>query len=275
MGRTMAVSTSTGDAARALDVLIAAARAAGASALGHFRHGATTSAQVFWKDGGSPVTVADHEADAYLRDRLGRAFPEAGWLSEETADDARRLDRRHVLVVDPIDGTRAFMRGDERWAVCAALVEDGRPIAGVVHLPARGETFAAARGAGATLEGAPIRVSRHATLKGARASGPKPLIEGFNAAGAGLVTMEREPSLAYRIVSVAVGRLDIAFASARSHDWDLAAADLILQEAGGALTDLEGVRPLYNRPETRHSELAAAPIALSQTLLSAARRARR
>jgi myo-inositol-1(or 4)-monophosphatase len=207
--------------------------------------------------------------------RLGRAFPEAGWLSEETADDARRLDRRHVLVVDPIDGTRAFIRGDARWAVCAALVEDGRPIAGVVHLPARGETFAAARGAGATLDGAPIRVSRHATLTGARASGPKPLIEGFNAAGAGLVTMEREPSLAYRIVSVAVGRLDIAFASARSHDWDLAAADLILQEAGGALTDLEGIRPLYNRPETRHPELAAAPIALSETLLSAARRARR
>lgn len=268
-------ATSAADAARALDVLVAAAREAGAMALAHFRHGANTSAQVFWKEGGSPVTVADHEADAYLRDRIGHAFPEAGWLSEETADDSSRLKRRLVAVVDPIDGTRAFMRGDPRWAVCVALVEDGRPLAGVVHLPALAQTFAAARGGGARLDGAEIGVSTRAALAGARVSGPKPLIEAFNAAGAGLVAAEREPSLAYRIVSVAQGRLDCAFASARSHDWDLAAADAILQEAGGALTDLEGVRPLYNRPETRHSELAAAPIVLSATLLSLARRARR
>jgi len=271
----MAELTSGGDAARALDVLVAAAQAAGATALTHFRLGGPTSARVFWKEGGSPVTVADHEADAYLRERLLHAFPQAGWLSEETADDPARLTRRQVLVVDPIDGTRAFMRGDARWAVCAALVEDGRPIAGVVHLPARRETFAAARLGGARLNGAPIRVSDRRELAGARVSGPTPMVEAIRRAAPGVEAVERDPSLAVRIVSVAQGRLDGAFASARSHDWDLAAADLILQEAGGALTDLEGVRPLYNRPETRHSELAAAPIALSETLLAAARGARR
>ena len=261
--------------ARALDALTDAARAAGEIALAYFRAGAQTSASVFWKEGGSPVTVADKATDVFLRERLTAAFPEAGWLSEESADDRARLTRRTVLIVDPIDGTRAFMRGDARWAVCAALVVEGRPVAGVVHLPARRETFAAARGMGARLNGAPIAVSATTSLEGARVSGPTPLVDALKRAAPGVMVAERDPSLATRIVSVANGRLDATFASSRAHDWDLAAADVILQEAGGALTDLEGVRPLYNRPETRHPELAAAPIALQNAIISAARGARR
>lgn len=271
----MSQLTPSGEVARALDILIAAVRDAGALALGHFRPGDKTSAQVFWKEGGSPVTVADHEADAYLRARLSRVFPDAGWLSEETVDEPERLERRRVVVVDPIDGTRAFMRGDARWCVCAALVEDGRPVAGVVHMPALRKTFAAARGLGAIRDGAPIRVSERRAVAGARLSGPAPLLDAFTMAGAPIEIVERDPSLAYRIVSVADGRLDAAFASARSHDWDLAAADVILQEAGGALTDLNGRELLYNRPETRHPELAAAPIALSESLRSTLRSTRR
>jgi myo-inositol-1(or 4)-monophosphatase len=129
----------------ALAPLLDAVRAAGEIALAAFRPGAPTTARVSWKEGNSPVTEADHAVDALLRARLSAAFPDAGWLSEETADDPVRLTRRRTLIVDPIDGTRGFMTGDDRFCVCAALAEEGRPVAGVVHAPARGETFAAAQ----------------------------------------------------------------------------------------------------------------------------------
>ena len=138
-----------------------------------FRWGEKTSAQVHTKHGGSPVTAADLAVDRYLRERLRAAFPDAGWLSEETADDLSRLDKASLLVVDPIDGTRAFLAGDPRWTVSIALVLDGRPIAGVVHAPALGETYAAALGCGARLDGAPIHASAQAGAARARwSAGP-------------------------------------------------------------------------------------------------------
>ncbi|MBK9083459.1 MAG: 3'(2'),5'-bisphosphate nucleotidase CysQ [Rhizobiales bacterium] len=263
------------EGAAALPALLAAAREAGELILRAFRPGAQAATTVRWKHGNSPVTEADEAADALLRARLTAAFPEAGWLSEETADDPARLDRRSVLVVDPIDGTRAFMTGDSRFAVCAALVVAGAPVAGVVHLPARAGTFSASLGAGARLNGAPARVAPATRLAGARLGGPKPMIEALARAGAEVVQQARIPSLAYRIVSVASGALDAALASRDSHDWDLAAADAILHEAGGSLTGLEGARPVYNRPDTRHAELVAAPLALRDALLDAARAALR
>ncbi len=122
------------------------------------------------------MTEADLAADAFLKRRLGEAFPEAGWLSEETADDAARLDRRALIVVDPIDGTRAFVAGDPRWTVSAALIVDGRPIAGVVHAPALEQTYAAARGAGARLNGKPIATAAPSDGPGYTVAGPKPLL---------------------------------------------------------------------------------------------------
>ena len=218
----------------ARDCLAAAAREAGALALGFFRLGAATSAEVQSKSGGSPVTEADLAADALLKRRLREAFPEAGWLSEETADDAERLKRRALLVIDPIDGTRAFVAGDPRWAVSAALVVDGRPVAGVVHAPALEETYAAARGAGATFNGAPIAVA--GALSHPRrfsAAGPKPVLQAMGARlGATIDIAPRVPSLAYRLCLVARGAIHFAVAGANSHDWDIAAADLLLEEAG-------------------------------------------
>ena len=127
------------DRAQAALVEIAdAARQAGELALRDFRWGGRTSAQVHTKYGGSPVTTADLAVDRYLRERLGAAFPGDGWLSEETADDLLRLEMANLLVVDPIDGTRAFLTGDPRWAVSIAYIHDGRPIAGVIHAPALG-----------------------------------------------------------------------------------------------------------------------------------------
>ena len=167
---------------------------------------------------------------------LRSAFPEAGWLSEESADDPARLARSSLLVLDPIDGTRAFMSGDPCWTVAIALVEDGRPIAGVVHAPALGETFAASLGRGATLNGEPIRAASLATLDGVRVAGPRPLVSAFAAeAGFRWEPAARTPSLAYRLASVAAGRIPLGLAGANSHDWDICAADVILREAGAGL----------------------------------------
>ena len=189
-----------------------------------------------FKRGGSPVTGADLAVDAYLLERLPAAFPEAGWLSEETADDLARLDRAELIIVDPIDGTRAFFVGDPRWAVSIAFVSDGRPIAGVVHAPALGETYAAAYGCGATRDGVRLVTTPPAPRPRPAAGGPKALIAAVSAAsGVEWEVVPRIPSLALRLARVAGGEPDLAFASTNSHDWDIAAADVVLREAGAEL----------------------------------------
>src|ERR1700691_6085133 len=132
------------DALTARDLLVSAAREAGAVALEYFKPGGRTSARVVTKAGGSPVTDADLAADALLKRRLQEALPDAGWLSEETVDDFERLSHRSLIIVDPIDGTRAFVIGDPRWAVSVALVVDERPVGGVVYAPPPDETYAGA-----------------------------------------------------------------------------------------------------------------------------------
>ncbi len=132
-------------AAEALDRLALAAQRAGEVAMSYFRLGARTTAHVEFKEGGSPVTEADLRANDELHRVLSAEFPGVGWLSEETADSAERLGKSEVLIVDPIDGTRAFLTGDARWAVSVALVSGDRAIAGVVHAPALVETFLAAK----------------------------------------------------------------------------------------------------------------------------------
>jgi myo-inositol-1(or 4)-monophosphatase len=259
-----------------LATLVAAARLGGEIALASFRHGAETSASVAYKAGDSPVTSADLAVDAKLADILRAAFPQAGWLSEETEDDKARLGAVQVLVVDPIDGTRAFMSGDPHWAVSVALVEHGRPVAGVLHAPALGETFAAARGMGATLNGQPIRAAQLQSLDGARIAGPRPLAQAFLAqARMRLDFAPRVPSLALRLAGVAAGSYAVSLAGAHSHDWDIAAADIILHEAGAGL--LEGGRQVrYNQLRPRHDPLLAAPaewLARLAPAFAAARRA--
>jgi myo-inositol-1(or 4)-monophosphatase len=256
----------------ALDELADAARRAGEIALRDFRWGATTSAPIHAKHGGSPVTAADLAVDRYLNERLRAAYPDAGWLSEETADDLSRLDKATLLVVDPIDGTRAFLAGDPRWTVSIALVLEARPIAGVVHAPVLGETYAAALGCGARLDGAPIRASARAELEGALVGGPKTMIAALaKAAGIELVPAPRIPSLALRLARVADGALDVGLASASSHDWDIAAADILLSEAGALLTDAHGQILRYNRKETRRGALLACGASLAPALVAAAR----
>jgi myo-inositol-1(or 4)-monophosphatase len=253
--------------AQALEFIIAAAQAAGKIALPFFCEGAKTTAAIETKDGGSPVTEADLLADAYLRKILMAALPGAAWLSEESADDPVRLTHQDVLIVDPIDGTRGFITGDPRWTVCVALVRNGEPVAGVVHAPALGETFSAAKGGGAWLNGRRLTVSTQAAISGAKMAGPRALLEATGA-DSNLVTWHSKiPSLAYRMALVASGGIDAAFASANAHDWDIAAVDLIVREAGGVFSTLDGVAPLYNLASPVHAALAAAPPALHQLFI--------
>jgi myo-inositol-1(or 4)-monophosphatase len=245
------------DALAARDLLISAAREAGAMALEYFNPGARTSAHVVTKAGGSPVTDADLAADALLRRRLQEALPEAGWLSEETVDDFDRLSRRSIIIVDPIDGTRAFVTGDSRWCVSVALVVDERPVAGAVYAPALDEIYAAARGHGATFNGAALASS--SVWPPRVAAGPKPIIEVMAAElDAPIEIVPRVPALAYRMCLAARGLIDFAVSAENSHDWDIAAADLLLEESGARLIDASGERLLYNSRQVRRGALLAA-----------------
>lgn len=241
-------------------------------ALPMFRPGAATTAELWHKSGGSPVTAADVAVDAFLNERLGALCPEAGWLSEETADDASRLALPLVWIVDPIDGTRAFATGHPDWSVAVALLVEGRPVAGVVHAPAHGVTYAAALGHGARRDGARMTVSSRDRLDGARTAGPADTLVHLSRMAA-IQRMPRVPSLALRLARVADGTIEAALVSRNARDWDLAAADLILTEAGGTVTNLGGEVPLYNRPMPVHGALVASGIALHEPLVAAARAA--
>jgi myo-inositol-1(or 4)-monophosphatase len=262
------------DAEALIEPLSEAAREAGDIALRYFRHGERTHASINHKAGGSPVTEADLLVDRFLEQRLREIVPDAAWLSEEIADSPARLGKALVLLVDPIDGTRGFSNGDPQWAVSIALAHEGRPIAGIVHAPALEETYSATRGRGAQMNGTPIRVSARTSLHGATLSGPQGFVGSVRETGADIVPFPKMASLAMRLVRIASGRIDAGLVGDKSYDWDIAAADLILNEAGGCLTDLDGNQPRYNCETPRHAALVASPAALHAELVNAARRAK-
>lgn len=254
---------------RLLPLVREVAHDAGALAMRYFRSGLPTSARIWSKAGGSPVTEADVAVDTFLKVRLSQTLPEAGWLSEETADDHRRIDRRLVWIVDPIDGTRAYLSGSHDWSVAIALLEDGLPVLGIVLAPAHGSIYEAERGAGARRNGEPISVSAAASLAGISIAGPVPFIDRLQRTVPSLRRPPRIPSLALRIARVAEGSVDAGLVSSDARDWDIAAADLILVEAGGLLTGLDGTPPRYNALDPCHGELVAAPRRLHAELVAA------
>jgi len=229
-------------------------REAGSLALSMFG----TPVKRWTKDESSPVSEADIEVDRLLRDRLLREDVSFGWLSEESTDNPARLATRHVWIVDPIDGTRAYLAGEPDWAVSVALVEEGRPVAACLYAPVMDAFFVAAAGKGATRNGVPIGATPGASLTRSRIAGPKKFLERLAAVAPPFEIMPRMHSLALRLARVADGTYDAAIAGPNSHDWDLAAADLLVHEAGGALSTLEGATIVYNRPVPRHGMLLAA-----------------
>jgi myo-inositol-1(or 4)-monophosphatase len=229
-------------------------REAGALALSLFR----TELKNWIKGASSPVSEADIAVNELIAGRLTAATPDYGWLSEESADDEGRLDKRFVWIVDPIDGTRAYLAGREDWCVSVALVEGARPVLAAVFAPASNEFFFAQRSRGSLLNGAPIHATSGTNLDFSRLAGPKPLVERLNRTADEISLHPRIGSLALRLCRVAQGRLDAAFAGGQSRDWDLAAADLIVQEANGKMTALSGDDIPYNRREVTHGVLVAA-----------------
>ena len=240
-------------------------REAGALALKTFRG----ELRSWTKGSDSPVSEADIAVDVLMRERLER--PGVGWLSEESLDDRSRLAAKRVYIVDPIDGTRSYIAGNTDWSMVAALVEDGRPIAAGVFAPAEDDLFLAAAGGGATRNDAPIAVSAGAGLEGASIAGPKRVLERLEALRSGMQPEPQIHSLALRMTRVAEGKVDAAFASVNAHDWDLAAADLLVHEAGGALTTLAGEKLVYNLHDPVHGAVLAAGRARHGALLDIVR----
>jgi myo-inositol-1(or 4)-monophosphatase len=250
----------TGDAARALE---AAAAEAGKLALSMLNKGVKS-----WKkEFDSPVTDADIAVDALLHERLHAVAPAYGWQSEESAG---RIDESHRRrwVVDPIDGTRSFIKKLPDWSIAAALVDRGRPIVAVVHAPMTDEMFVAIAGAGASRNGTPIAAGTMSSLSTARITGPRPMIDALLKTGARFEIVPRIHSLALRFARVASGEIDVALASARSRDWDLAAADLLVHEAGGVLSTDAGTKLVYDRPDMEHPPLVAAGSAIHPILVA-------
>jgi myo-inositol-1(or 4)-monophosphatase len=249
--------------AQAAAHLAASVRQAGALALSMFR----TPIKNWTKGESSPVTEADIAVDQLLRRLLAGESPGFGWLSEESADDPARLSARYVWIVDPIDGTRSYLAGLPDWAVSAALVDNGRPVAACLYAPAADEFFTAVAGKGATCNGAAIAVTRGPSLAHARIAGPKSFLDRLAAVAPPFTVVPRMRSLALRLARVAQGAFDVAIAGSDSHDWDLAAADLLVHEAGGALTPIRGGTVTYNRAALRHGMLVAAGSEKHATLL--------
>lgn len=231
-----------------LDLLIAAARTSGEIAQRYFKD----DPQIWDKGGGAgPVTEADLAVNEHLAKTLGGARKDYGWLSEETEDDTSRLNTERQFVVDPIDGTRAFIEGSVNWAHALAVVEDGKPISAVVYLPAKDLLFAAQSGAGATLNGMPVKTSEQADMFGATMLANKMSFQDEKWADGeppkGL-TRHFRSSLAYRLCLVAQGRFDAMMTLRASWEWDIVAGALIVAEAGGTVTDQAGLDLQFNNP---------------------------
>ena len=241
-----------------------AAREAGELGLTYFRK----PISVERKMDGTEVSEADLALDVALKLALCGPRPGYGWLSEETEDNPARLERKRVWMVDPIDGTNAFLRHVPEWTISAALVEDGRPVLGVVFNPATDEFFHAMRGDGAFLNDRPIAASEKCALDGA-----------LLIASGGLFKKKiwKEPwpevktkwvnSVAYRLALVACGRADATISLSNKSEWDLAAASLLVEEAGGVVTDNHGRAHRYNRPSPRLPSLVASGKALHPLLI--------
>ncbi|WGS00523.1 3'(2'),5'-bisphosphate nucleotidase CysQ [Bradyrhizobium sp. ISRA443] len=227
---------------------------AGRLALSLFR----TELKNWIKGASSPVSEADIAVNDLLEERLRAATPDYGWLSEESADDETRLGKRLTWIVDPIDGTRAYLAGREDWCVSVALVEKASPVLAAVYAPASDEFFFAARGQGATRNDIAVHTTAGTDFDFLRMAGPKPLVQRLSPTPGEITLYPRIGSLALRLCRVAQGHLDAAFAGGQSRDWDLAAANLIVQEADGKMTALSGDAIEYNRREVSHGVLVAA-----------------
>ena len=221
-----------------LDAVVEIAAAAGQMALARWR----TDFRRWEKVPGSPVCEVDLDADRMLRARLSALLPDAGWLSEETVDAPERLACRHVWVVDPIDGTRDYIRGREGWAISVALIEDGRPVLAVLDAPARRERWMAIAGRGAWRNGVRLAAGDRTALAGARV--PADVLPRSDR---DFVAVAKPNSIALRMAMVAADEADLVATLRWGNEWDIAAAVLIGAEAGAGVSDALGAPLVFNK----------------------------
>lgn len=238
-------------------MLVEAAEAAGQIAMKYWRTDVTKYEK---DDGAGPVTVADLEINEMLAERFGAARPDYGWLSEESDDDTARLDAERVFIIDPIDGTRAFIAEEKGFSVALAIAERGVVTSAAIHLPAREETFAATLGHGATKNGAVTCVTSAEDLEKSTILAARVQMQPERWPG-GVPPLDRHfrSSLAWRLSLVAEGRFDCMATFRRSWEWDIAAGALIAAESGATVTDGTGAVLRFNNPEPKTEGIVAAP----------------
>lgn len=224
-----------------------------------------------------PVTSADEAADAHLRETLSGAFPQHGWLSEETADSPTRLDKTSVWIVDPIDGTKEFLEGIPEFAVSIALVEDGEPTVAVLFNPAADEMYSAVKGGGTFLNGSRVFCSECQDLgeaslivsRSEKARGEVDTLEPY------LRKVKPVGSVAYKLAVVAAGAADLNVSVQPKNEWDVCGGDLLVREAGGQMVDLDGQLRRYNQADPLiRGGLAAGNPHLTNAILDVVRQTR-
>lgn len=251
-------------AASELVLMEAAAREAGALTRQHFGR----SVKAWSKGAAGPVTEIDLAVDTLLKQRLMGARPDYGWLSEETEDAQARLFRARVWIVDPIDGTQAFLQGVPQYTISIGLVENGRAIAGAIYNPMTDEMYLGGEGLAAAVNGRPIRASARSELEGARLIGqpstfkpkrwarPWPRLE-----------VEQRHSIAYRLALIAAGNFDAALMLGFKNEWDVAGGAAIVAAAGGIVTETSGAPLAFNRADHRVAGVVAAGAALYPSII--------
>jgi myo-inositol-1(or 4)-monophosphatase len=235
--------------ARELEAARVAALAAGEIVRRYYRD---RGFQIDQKGKDNPVTTADFEADRKLKEILHGGFPEYGWLSEETADDGARLRRERVWIVDPLDGTKEFIKGIPEFVVAIALADRGVPVVGVSYNPISNELFMGARGTGVLLDGAPARVTPRDSLANARVLASRSeTSRGEWKSYEGRIKIDPIGSVAYKLALVAAGRADATFTLTPKSEWDIASGTLLVREGGGRVTDLDGREIRFNQPSVK------------------------
>ena len=241
---------------RELTLLTDTLRAAGRLALDIQARGP----EVMIKADHTPVTTADLEINGQLHAALLEAFPDDGWLSEESPDSASRLQSKRVWVVDPIDGTKYFIDRIPEYGISVALIEGGDVQVGALFNPATDELFTAVRGQGAWLNGAPIRVSSARRERFLVFGAPPAMRRGRLKPLESLVELKPMGSIAYTLAQVAAGKADATVNTSIMHEWDIAAGVLLVREAGGIVRDMRGAQFQFNKPDAEvHGVVAGRP----------------
>ncbi len=234
------------------DFLCLAVREAGVVGLGL----AQQNVNKWNKPDGTLVTDADMQIDAFLKTRLHGAYPDYGWLSEETPDSKARLNCERLWIVDPIDGTTTFANGGDEWCIGVALIESGLPILSVVFRPVVDDFYWSSRGAGAYRNGVRLSARDSEELSGSEIMATGKASKHLNRLG--VIASNSYMPLLMRLAYVASGKTDIAMSFGNKNDWDLAAGDLLVQEAGGRISRLDGNPMVYNGPDPWQNGMVAA-----------------